>query len=225
MRALVLWFCLFLVFSLIGNADDIDSKLAGEQGHFVLLQGGTRAYVAGPPEAKAGILLVHDYFGISDATKTSVEHLASLGYRVLAIDLYGGKSATVHEEAVKLMQSLDRKRTDQALQQGLDYLKMPGRKIATLGFSLGGQESLFANLNDPDAISATAMVYGFGFDKIDKTRLQRLKSPVLVIAGADDAGATQAALSFQANMKDAPALLRVVDLPGRRPRLRAAFVQ
>ena len=45
----------------------------------------------------------------------SVVRLGALGYRSVAVDLYGGKSATSHEEAVKLMQSVDRKTTDQIL--------------------------------------------------------------------------------------------------------------
>jgi len=39
------------------------------------------------------------------------------------------------------MQSLDRKATDKILQAGLDYPKQPGRKLATIGFSLGGSYS------------------------------------------------------------------------------------
>jgi hypothetical protein len=46
-----------------------------------------------------------------------------------AVDLYGDKSATSYQEATKLMQSLDRKASDQMLQAGLDYLKQLGRKL------------------------------------------------------------------------------------------------
>lgn len=138
------------------------------KGEFVNIQqaDGTalRTFVAGPADSMTGVLVLHDYFGISDATQEAVKRFGSLGYRAMAIDLYGGKSASTHDEAVKLMQSLDRKATDRVLQTGLDQLKRPGRKIATLGFSMGGQESLLANLNDPDAVSASAIVYGFGFD-------------------------------------------------------------
>jgi carboxymethylenebutenolidase len=148
-------------------------------------------------------LIVHDYFGISDATKQSVLRLSALGYRSVAVDLYGGKSATSHEEAVKLMQSVDRKTTDRLLQAGLDYLRQPGRTVATIGFSMGGQESLNANLNDPEAVSATVMIYGSGFDKVDIKRLERLRSPVLVITGGEDTGATQAAINFLSNMEEA----------------------
>src|SRR5438270_867270 len=108
----VLFSVLFiLATSALGKADS-----ASESGRFVTLTHGDgkefRAFIAGPANAKAGVLVVHDYFGISDATQQAVKHLAALGYRSLAVDLYAGKSATSHVEAVKLMQSLDRKTTD-----------------------------------------------------------------------------------------------------------------
>lgn len=153
---------LLLILILVAMAAGEDNGSATDSGSFVILKQGEgsefRAFVAGPVDAKAAVLVVHDYFGISDATKQSVEHLGALGYRSIAVDLYGGKSATSHEEAVKLMQSLDRSATEAILQAGLDYLKQPGRKLATIGFSMGGQESLNANLNDPDAVSATVMI-------------------------------------------------------------------
>jgi hypothetical protein len=40
------------------------------------------------------------------------------------------------------------------------------------------------------------MVYGFGFDKVDTKTPERLQSPVPVIAGGEDTGATQAAVTF-----------------------------
>jgi carboxymethylenebutenolidase len=195
-----------------------DKTSPAEQGSFVTLKRGDgrefRAFVAGPVGAKAAVLIVHDYFGISDATKQAVQHLGALGYRSLAIDLYGSKSATSHEEAVKLMQSLDRKATDEILQAGLDYLKQPGRKIATIGFSMGGQESLNVNLNDPEAVNASVMIYGSGFDKIATKKLERLQSPVLVIAGGEDTDATQAAVNFLSTMREAKRPCEIFVYPG-----------
>jgi carboxymethylenebutenolidase len=184
---------LLLVLTFVARTIGEENSFSVEMGGFVILKQSDgnefRAFAAGPADGKAAVLIVHDYFGISDATKESVKHLGALGYRSVAVDLYGGKSATNHEEAVKLMQSLDRKATDKILQAGLDYLKQSGRKVATIGFSMGGQESLIANLNDPDAVSATVIIYGSGFDKIDTKRLERLKSPVLAIAGSEDTDA------------------------------------
>ena len=42
---------------------------------------------------------------------------------------------------------------------------------------MGGQESLLANLNDPDAVSATAIVYGFGFDKLQNSTAGKAERP------------------------------------------------
>ena len=212
------FFVVLLLLTLATRASGEDKGSTAETGSFLTLKhsNGTefRAFVAGPADAKAAILIVHDYLGISDATKQSVEHLGALGYRTLAVDLYGGKSAVTHEEAVKLAQSLDRIITDKILQAGLDYLKQPGRKLATIGFSMGGQESLNANLNDPQAVSATVMIYGSGFDKIDTKRLEKLKSPVLVIAGGEDTGAMQSALDFLSNMKEAKRPYELLVYPG-----------
>ena len=209
---------LFVLSSILLGTSTLSYPASAPRGEFVSIQqaDGTslRSFVAGPEDSRAGVLVVHDYFGISNATRETVERLGSLGYRAVAIDLYGGKSATTHEEAVKLMQSLDRKATDRVLQTGLDQLKKPGRKIATLGFSMGGQESLLANLNDPDAVSATIIVYGFGFDKLETSRLEKLKSPVLVISGAEDTGAVQTASAFLANMRTANRQSEMFIYPG-----------
>src|SRR5882672_11640213 len=78
-----------------------EGKSFAEKGSFVTLKQGDgrefRAFVAGRANAKAGVLIVPDYFGISDATKQSVRRLAALGYRSVAVDLYRGKSATSND--------------------------------------------------------------------------------------------------------------------------------
>ena len=209
---------LFFLSAIVTGSSLFSHSAFAESGEFVKLQqdGGTsvRAFVAGPEDSNVGVLVVHDYFGISDATKDYAERLGSRGYRAVAIDLYGGTSTSTHEEAVKLMQALDQRQTEKVLQTGLDQLKKPGRKIATVGFSMGGQPSLLANLNDPDAVSATVIVYGFGFDKLKTGRLERLKSPVLVVSGAEDTGAVQAAGGFLANMKAAKRQCEMFIYPG-----------
>ena len=191
---------------------------AAEQGRFINLKGKdgreVRAFVAGPAEAKAGVLIVHDYLGITDATREAVSRLGSMGYLAVAVDLYGGKSANNHEDAVKLMEGVDNTAAAAAVKAGLDFLKRPGRKVATVGFSMGGQHALRGNLNDAGAVSATVIVYGFGFDKIETAELEKLQSPVLVVSGALDAGATDAAVHFLANMKVAKRDCELFIYPG-----------
>ncbi len=160
-----------------------------------------RAFVSGPQDATVGVLLVHDYFGISEFTTRAVARLGAKGYRVIAVDLYGGKSAISDEEATRLMKALDQSAADPVLQAGLDYLKNRVRTIATLGFSMGGMQALLANLNDPVAVGGTVIVYGGSYQDLDAAQLGTLQSPVLAIAGADDDWAASSALEFLALAK------------------------
>ena len=57
------------------------------------------AFAAGSENSKTGILLFHDWFGLSEATRASATRLAQDGARVLAIDLYQGQSASNHDQA------------------------------------------------------------------------------------------------------------------------------
>lgn len=159
-------------------------------------------YATGPEDAKSAIILVHDYFGISNATKKSAEYLATLGYRVYAVDLYKGKTAVTHDSALKLLQKVDTNETKRILQCAIDNLKRPGRKLASIGFSAGGIDAMRANLLDPESFSATIIVYGGGYDKIPQENLATLKSPFLAITGALDNWPKEAALNFLQNEKN-----------------------
>jgi hypothetical protein len=69
------------------------------------------------------------------------------------------------------------------------------------------------------------MVYGFGFDKVDTKTLERLQSPVPVIAGGEDTGATQAAVTFSPPLGSSETAVRNIHLSGCGPRLRAITLQ
>ena len=197
--------CIVVVMTVIWtknlNARDIPLK-----GEFIQVKGNNgklyRAFVAGPSDAKLGILFVHDFFGISDAAVKSVERLGALGYRTIAVDLYNGRSATTNDSANTLMQSKDSIETVFILRAGIDYLKKPGRKLAAVGFSAGGIDAMNATLMEPELFIATIIVYGGGYDKIAQFRLDKLKSPVLAITGSLDQWPLQAGLHFLADEKD-----------------------
>jgi carboxymethylenebutenolidase len=181
-------------------------KSAIKKGTFITIKenDGTpcRAYSSGPENANVAILFVHDYFGISNATKESVERLGALGYRTIAVDLYKGKSATINDSAAALMQAKDSVETAHILRASIDYLKKPGRKLAAIGFSAGGIDAMNATLMEPELFTATIIVYAGSYDKIEKSRLDKLKSPVLAITGALDNWPVQAALNFFATEKN-----------------------
>ena len=65
-------------------------------------------------------------------------------------------------------------------------------------------------------MSATVIVYGSGFDRIDTKRLERLKSLILVIAGAEDedTDAVHAAIHFLSTVKEAKRPFEMFAYPG-----------
>jgi carboxymethylenebutenolidase len=188
-----------------GNLAGIEN-ISIKKGEFIYLKDSSgfefRVFAAGPEDANSGILVVHDFFGITPATKESVERLGALGYRTIAVDLYNGKSASTNESAESLMKTKDRKETDHILKNATNYIRRPGRKLASIGFSAGGIDAMNANLMDPESFKATIIVYGGDYDKIEQSRIEKLKSPVLAISGARDDWAVQAAFNFLASEKD-----------------------
>jgi carboxymethylenebutenolidase len=161
-----------------------------------------RAFAAGPEDSKVGILLIHDFFGITPATKEAVERFGALGYLTVAVDLYKGRSATTNDSAASLLHLKDSAETIHILKTGINYLKKPGRKLAAVGFSAGGVDAMNATLLEPQLFSATIIVYGGGYDKIGQSRLNKLNNPVLAITGSLDAWPLQAGMDFLANEKD-----------------------
>lgn len=144
------------------------------------------AYVAGPENAAAGVLLVHDYFGMSDFTKSAVEHLASLGYYSMAVDLYQGQVATSDEEATSLMNSLDGNLAAMIIAGGASHLKHKVDKAGVLGFSMGGLKAFQATLEPDNGLDAATLIYGGGYDEMDLQEIGKLDVPVLTVAGSDD---------------------------------------
>ncbi len=176
-----------------------------------------RAYVAGPENAKAGVLVVHDFLGITNSTLLACERLASRGYRALAIDLYNGQSGKNNDEGARLMallQAQNPQMTKHVLQAGVDALEHPGRRLATLGFSMGGIYSLNANLNAASSIHAAVIVYGFEFGQLDAARWGQLKGPLLTIAGSQDEGPMKEAQDLFKNVQLLPQPWENVVIPG-----------
>jgi dienelactone hydrolase len=114
------------------------------------------------------------------------------------------------DSAVAMMQAKNEGETQKILQAAIDYLKTPTRKIASVGFSAGAVDAMKVNLLAPEIFSASILVYGGGYDQIDKAKLNQLSSPVLAITGALDKGALDAAQNFLATQKNKQFNLHVI---------------
>ena len=142
----------------------------------------SQAYVARPKGKPQGALLVvHEWWGLNDWVKHQADELARAGYLALAVDLYKGKVAKDPKEAQALMGAKDEKWGDQVEHAGIAWLKKSagGAKVATIGWCMGGGESLKASLNDASEVDATLIYYGLPVS--DPARLKALRGPVLGI--------------------------------------------
>lgn len=140
-------------------------------------------FTAGPQNARAGVVLVHDWFGISPFYTQAAEKLGKQGYRVLAVDLYGGRSATTHDQAGKLLQSVRDEVAAREIDTAIAQLAQSGRPVAVMGFSMGAKHALAAALRNP-TVHATVLWYGETIN--DPAKLRQLAGPALLVVGSRD---------------------------------------
>ncbi len=163
------------------------------------------AYVARPKgAARGGLLVVHEWWGLVDWVKAEADRYAGQGYLVLAVDLFGGSVATTAEEAQKLMSALDQKSATEVEVAGVEWLAraLPGKKIATLGWCMGGGQSLNASLVSGGKVGGTVIYYGLPVS--DVNLLRKLKGPVLGIWAKRDGWITpEKVAAFDLALKDA----------------------
>ncbi len=154
---------------------------------FEINEGDLHGYYAEPIEDKdfPGIVMIHEWWGLNDNIKYMAKLLASSGYKVFAIDLYG-EVATTPEKAKELSSKV-RENPQIALnkmEHALNFLKLQEsvKQFGTLGWCFGGGESLDISLANP--VDATVIYYWSLTDDISK--LSKLKGPVLGIFGDKD---------------------------------------
>ena len=163
------------------------------------------AYVARPKGApRGGLLLVHEWWGLDDWVKSEADRYAGQGYLTLAVDLFGGTVTADADEAQKLMSALDEKAATEIEAAGLDWLaqSLPGKKIATLGWSMGGGQALNASLAGGGKVAGTVIYYGLPVT--DVNLLRKLQGPVLGIWAKRDGWITPVKVAgFDLALKDA----------------------
>jgi carboxymethylenebutenolidase len=139
-----------------------------------------KPYVARPKgKVQGAILVLHEYWGLNDWVKHQADLLAKDGYLALAVDLYKGKVTADPKEAVELMKNKDDKWDADVEAAGIAWLKTnaKGAKLATVGWCMGGGESLNASLANAKDVSATVIYYGLPVTDVEK--LKTLQGPIL----------------------------------------------
>jgi carboxymethylenebutenolidase len=152
---------------------------------------GVRGYLAQPTEGDpvAGLIVIHEWWGLNDNIRAMTRRLAGEGYVALAVDLYGGRSATDPAGARALMEAAnaDEPAAIRNLTGAAQALTQRGlRKLGVIGWCFGGGWALKTGLDPSIPIDAVVMYYGHPV--LDRARLSNLRAPLLGLFGADDTG-------------------------------------
>jgi len=160
-------------------------------------QGGA-FYVPSPKPANKVLIIFHEWWGLNDYIKQEAERWQEkLGGNidVYAIDLYDGKVGTTPDEAGKLMHALTQQRGD-AIIKGLLQKIGSNKKIATLGWCMGGSWSFTGAVAAGRQCVGCVMYYGF--PEQDTKRIRPLQADVLYVRGDKDKSIPEnAVLGFQ----------------------------
>jgi dienelactone hydrolase len=138
-----------------------------------------------------GVLLVHNWLGVSAETKKQAERMAKLGLAVLAVDIYGkGIRPKDAAEAMGLAGKYkgDRKLFRERLLRGLAILReqkeVDPTKIVAAGYCFGGTGALELARAGAD-VQAVVSFHG-GLDSHTPEDGKNIKARVVVLHGADD---------------------------------------
>lgn len=139
------------------------------------------------------LVVIHEWWGLTDWVKDETQKLAEQGYVALAVDLYRGKVTADPEEAHELMRGLPDDRALADLKAAFDYLgtrkDVDRGRIGSIGWCMGGGYSLQLAIHEP---RLAACVVNYGALPTDPQELQQIGAPILGNFGALDRGITPA---------------------------------
>jgi carboxymethylenebutenolidase len=107
-------------------------------------QGELQAAWAEAPNARGGVLVIHENKGLNDWVRSVAGRLAGIGYSALAIDLLSSQGGTAKftdpAQATAALGNIPNEEFVANLKSGVAELqrRVPDKKVATVGFCMGG---------------------------------------------------------------------------------------
>lgn len=169
---------------------------------------GFLAYDDSASGSRPGVLIVHQWKGISAHEKETAEKLAKMGYVVFAADIYG---KGIRPQPPESAQEAGKYKSNRALfrerlNAGLDQLKkqkgVDQKKLAAIGYCFGGTGVIELARSGAD-VAGVVSFHG-GLDSPKPEDGKNIKARVLALHGADDPFVPAKDLeAFQKEMRDA----------------------
>jgi carboxymethylenebutenolidase len=161
--------------------------------------------------ARAGVLVVHDWYGLLPHVRAACDELAAAGLVAVAPDLYGGRTTTDPAQAEALMEGMDREAARARLDEAVATLRerAGGGPVGVLGWSLGGMYAL--GQATTGAVDAAAVYYA----ALDEDDAASLRCPVLLhLAETDEFDPPEFYDGFVAGLRAAGTEVEVHTWPG-----------
>lgn len=159
---------------------EVDDELV--YGHFV--------FPADMVDPLPAVIVIHEWWGLNDNIRAMADRLAGEGYIVLAVDLFGGMSATSPEQArhqmLQVVENPEAAREN--IRKAYEFVSMTAGapRIGSLGWCFGGGWSLNTAMLLGDDLDAAVIYYGQVTD--DEEKLRPITSPILGLFGDLDQG-------------------------------------
>jgi carboxymethylenebutenolidase len=118
------------------------------------------------PNARGGVLVIHENKGLNDWVRSVAARLAGAGYSALAIDLLSAEGGTAKftdpAQATAALTKVPQERLTADLKSGVDELgrRLPGKKVAVMGFCFGGAQVWQLLASGEPRLAAAVPFYG-----------------------------------------------------------------
>ena len=211
---LVIYIFIFINFSCKKRVHEIENsqvqndslKIKGMMVSYKSGNDSVQAYLA-MPEGDGpfpGLIVIHEWWGLTDWIKRNADSFADEGYAALSIDLYRGRTTSNPEEAKELSGSVPKDRAISDLKSAYAYLQnlshVDKEKIGSIGWCMGGGYSLLAALNIP---TLSGCIIAYGRLTNDVNEIKKINCPILGIFADKDPNITPAKVKeFQKLLRD-----------------------
>ena len=168
---------------------------------------------------RPGVLVLHEWWGITKHVRDEARYFAGLGYTAFVADLYGGRTADNPGDAGTLMNGLMgdamvvRSRLDAAREQLAGHPTVNPARLGAAGYCMGGKLALDMARAGAD-LRAVVSFHG-NLTPRTKAERDKVKARVLALNGADDPFVSADSVSaFKKEMSLAGVDFKFVNYPG-----------